>query len=236
MKNLTRIFRSRFGAATQHVAVRTELPWYGRGLLVMTLIGLGYGVGYWRYASDSTTQLLDDVQRLEQENQQLRTQSIHVESQQQVTQVAQKDLAKDLTALQEENAQLKEDNGFYKSILEDSSNVGVVKLHSFKISKSGNPGEYQFRILLIQSGKHDRSVQGRLQLKMTGTQDGKTITQIIAAGTQPKGSFKINFKYYQPIEGSFTVPDRLTVTDIQAKFFQTGFSEAKLTQEVSLPQ
>jgi hypothetical protein len=235
MKNLTRAFRLRFGASAQTVAVRVEMPWYWRVFLAVVLAGLGYGFGYWRYASDSTTQLRDDVQRLEQENRQLRTQSIHVESQQQVTQVAQKDLAKDLTVLQEENVQLKEDIGFYKSILEDSSSVGVVKLHSFKVSKSGNPAEYQFRILLIQSGKHDKSVQGRLQLELTGTQDGKPVTQIIAAGTQPKGSFKINFKYYQPIEGSFTVPVQLTVTEVQAKFFQTGFSEPKLTQTASLP-
>jgi hypothetical protein len=150
--------------------------------------------------------------------------------------VEQKDLAKDLTALQEENVRLKEDIGFYKSILEDSSSVGVVKLHSFKVSKASSPGEYQFRILLIQSGKHDKSVQGRLQLELTGTQDGKPVTQIIAAGTQPKGSFKINFKYYQPIEGGFSVPDNLVITGVQAKFFQTGFSEPKLTQSASMPQ
>lgn len=235
MKNLTRALRLRFGISAQNVAVRVELPWYWRVFWAIVLVGLGFGLGYWRYASDSTVQLRDDVQRLEQENRQLRTQSIHVESQQQVTQVAQKDLAKDIAVLQEENVQLKEDIGFYKSILEDSSSVAVVKFHSIKVTKSSKAGEYLFRILLIQSGRHDKSVQGRLQLEMNGTENGKPVTKIIAAGTEPKGSFKINFKYYQPVEGSFTVPDKMTVTDMQAKFFQTGFSDVKLTQTATLP-
>ncbi|MFM9912704.1 MAG: DUF6776 family protein [Methylophilaceae bacterium] len=235
MRNLTRALRLRFGISAQNVAVRAEIPWYWRVFWAIALLLLGFGLGYWRYASDSTVQLHDDVQRLEQENRQLRTQSIHVESQQQVTQVAQKDLAKDIAVLQEENVLLKEDVGFYKSILEDSSSVAVVKFHSFKVSKSSKAGEYQFRILLIQSGKHDKSVQGRLQLELTGTENGKSVIKTIAAGVEPKGSFKINFKYYQPVEGSFAIPDKMTVMGVQAKFFQTGFSDVKLTQTATLP-
>jgi hypothetical protein len=235
MKNLTRALRLHFGTSTQSVAVRVKFPWYWRLFWLGALVGIGFGIGYWLYANDSTAQLQADVQRLEQENRQLRTQTIHVESQQQVTQVAQKDLAKDIAVLQEENVQLKEDVGFYKSILEDGASVGVVKLHSFKVSKTSKVGEYQFRIFLIQSGKHEKSVEGRLQLELTGTENGKPTTRIVAAGTESKGSFKINFKYYQPIEGSFVVPAKMVVAGVQAKFFQAGFSEPKLTETVTLP-
>jgi hypothetical protein len=234
MRNLARILKRHFGPAAPHVAVRAEVPWYWRFFWVVLLIVAGFSVGYWRFAGGNTGVLRDEIARLEQENKALHTQAIHVERQQQVTTVAQGDLAKDLAALQEENVRLKEDVTFYKSILEESTGVAVVKLHSFKVTHGEQPGEYKFRLVLIQSGKHDKNVQGSLQLTMLGTQDGKSVTQIVMSGKNPQQGDRINFKYYQPIEGSFKVPGQMSAHSLQVKFFQTGSTEPKLTQEVSL--
>lgn len=235
MKRIARTLRQHFGAPYRNVAVRAAFPWYGRLLGVIGLVVLGYFVGYAKYSGDGVAQLREQLNKLTEENNSLRTQSIHVESQKQVTQVAQNDLAKDMAVLQEENGKLKEDVEFYKSILEDGSSVGVLKLHSFKINKSVRPGEYDFRLLLIQSGRHEKSVQGSLQLLLTGTQDGKAVSIPVDPPTGGRG-FKINFKYYQPVEGSFTVPDRASISNIQAKFYSLGSTEPKLTQSALLPQ
>lgn len=236
MKRIIRSLRHRFGIAQRNVSVRTSIPLHWRIFWVCILLGAGYGIGYMRYADTSTTKLRDEVQRLEQENTELHNQSIHVERQQQVTQVAQKDLSKDMALLQEENVQLKEDLEFYKSILEDSAGVAAVKIHSIKITHGSKPGDYNFRILLIQSGKHDKSVQGGLKLQLTGTRDGNPVVIPINESAGDRGSFKINFKYYQPVEGSFTVPANLSAAEVQAKLFQLGSSEPKLTQSAALPQ
>lgn len=233
MRRLVRTLKRHFGPAAPHVAVRTELPWYWRFFWVVLLVSAGFSIGYWRYAGGNAASFREDIAKLEQENKLLRTQAIHVERQQQVTTVAQGDLAKDLASLQEENVRLKEDVTFYKSILEESSGVAVVKLHSFKVSHGDRPGEYQYRLLLVQSGKHDRNVQGNLQLTLVGSQDGKPVTQVVVGGKMQQGG-KVNFKYYQPLEGSFTVPEKLTAQSLQAKFFQAGSAEPKLAQEVSL--
>lgn len=234
MNHLIRMLRHRFGIATRGVAVRSALPWYVRLLSAGMLVTGGFLVGYWQYSGEDASQLRDLVKQLRVENQQLHTRSIHVESQKQVTQVAQKDLAKDMAVLQEENVKLKEDVAFYKNILEDSSSVGVVKMHSFKISKSVRAGEYDFRLLLIQSGRHDKSVQGSLQMSLNGTQEGKQVS--FPVGTAAAKGFKINFKYYQPVEGSFTLPNNVLITGLQARFFQMGSAEPKLTQSATLPQ
>lgn len=233
MRRLVRTLKRHFGPATPHVAVRAEFPWYWRFFWVVLLVSAGFSIGYWRYAGGSAASFRQEIARLEQENNTLRTQAIHVERQQQVTNVAQNDLAKDLTSLQEENVRLKEDVTFYTSILEESTGVAVVKLHSFKLSRGSRPGEYQYRLLLIQSGKHDRNVQGSLQLTLLGTQDGKPVTEAILGGKSRQGG-KVNFKYYQPFEGSFTVPEHMMPQSLQAKFSQVGSVEPKLTQEVSL--
>jgi hypothetical protein len=77
-------------------------------------------------------------------------------------------------------------------------------------------------------------VQGSLQLAVIGTQEGKPVTEIVLGGRAKQGG-KVNFKYYQPLEGSFMVPDQLVALRVQAKFFQTGMAEPKLTQETLLP-
>ena len=236
MKRLIRNLRNRFGIVQRHVAVRTEIPLHWRVFWVCVLLAAGFSMGYLRYAKTNTTQLQAEVQRLTEENSQLHSESIHVERQQQVTQVAQKDLSKDMTSLQEENTKLKEDVAFYKSILEDSSRTAAVKIHSFKVTHSGTPNEYNFHILVIQSGKHDKSVQGSLKLQIMGTKDGKPANVPITETTGDRGSFKINFKYYQPIEGTFTVPANISATEVQASLFQFGSSEPKLTQSTALPQ
>lgn len=234
MRRVAKFIKQHFGPAAPHVAVRAELPWYLRWLLALLMVLSGYLVGYWRYAGGETSSLRDTIARLEQDNQTLRTQAIHVERREQVSSVAQGDLAKDLAVLQEENGRLKEDVTFYKSILEDSTGVAVVKVHSFKVTHGSQPGDYNYRLLLIQSGRHDRNVQGSLQLSLVGSQDGKEQTQAVLGGKSPQQGGKINFKYYQPLEGSFKVPPNMTVKSLQAKFFQTGSSEPKLTQEVAL--
>lgn len=233
MRSIIRNLRRRFGAAARGVSVRMALPWYIQVLWGLVLVGCGFLMAYWQYASGGASQLREQVSQLTMENRQLRTQSIRVESQKQVTQVAQKDLAKDMAALQGENVRLKEDLAFYKNILEDSSSVAVVKVHSFKVSKSVKPKEYHYRLLLVQSGRHDKSVQGKLQILLNGTQSGRAVQTSLSQSAGAQG-FKINFKYYQPFEGSFTVTNGLLDPSLQAKFFQTGSSEPKLIQSVPL--
>lgn len=235
MKRLTRFLRRCFGPTATHVTVRAEIPLYWRICAALFLVLLGYSVSYWRYAGGNAAVLRDEVSRLEQENRQLHTQAIHVERQQQINTVAQSDLTKDLTALQEENVRLKEDVGFYRSILEDNAGgVAVIKLHSFRVTPGAHPGEYQYRLLLVQSGKHDKNVQGSLQLTLVGTKDGKAMTQQVMGDRSQQHSGKVNFKYYQPIEGSFTLPAQFVPQNIEAKFFQAGSNEPKLTQTVEL--
>jgi hypothetical protein len=234
MKRLMRLLHRHFGPTALHVAVHAEIPIYWRLFWVVLLMLLGFCVGYWRYAGGSAATLRSDVALLEQENKELRTQAIHVTRQQQVNNVAQRDLTKDLASLQGENVKLKEDVAFYKSILEESSGVAVVKLHDFKIMNGEKPGEYRYRMLLIQSGRHDKNVQGSVQLAVVGMQNGKPTTQVVVGGINSQRGGKVNFKYYQPLEGGFTVPTQLVAEHFQAKFFQAGSSEPKLIQEISL--
>lgn len=235
MKRLLRALNNHFGVTAQRVVVRPQLPWYGRFALLALLFALGYGAGWWRYADKDAAALEQMMNQMRAEQQALQTRAVRAERQLQVEQASQESLKKEMVALQDEAMRLKEDVAFYKSILAEGGTAGVLKLHSIKLSKGARDNEYQYRILLVQSGRHDKMVQGGLRLLLTGVQEGKTVTQRVEpVASQPNG-IKINFKYYQRIEGTFSIPPSMTGQSLQVQFVETGSAQPKLTQTVSLP-
>jgi hypothetical protein len=129
---------------------------------------------------------------------------------------------------------LKEDVAFYKSILAESDGTGVLKFHSFKLAKSVRANQYEYHILLVQSGRHDKTVQGNLKLNLSGLQDGKPVTVAVVAN-DGSPALKVNFKYYQRLDGSFTLPKGVTGQTLEADFLEMGSNQPKISGAVNLP-
>jgi len=235
MKRLLRALKSHFGVTAPHVAVHTEIEWYWRALGIVALIGIGYGIGYWRYAGTNANLLAEEVQRLQSVNQSIQAKVVFAERQMQVEHAAQTNLAKEMAALQDEDMRLKEDVAFYKSILVEGAGVGIPKIHSMKVAKGNRAGDYQYNILLVQTGKRDKMVQGSLQLVLNGMQAGTPVALTVSEGQAPLKGVKVSFKYYQRIEGTFSIPSQLSAQALQARFFEQGSVQPKLTQSVNLP-
>lgn len=223
-----------FGPTARQVAVRPQLPWYWSAFWVIALVLLGYLAGYGQFAAGDLNSLSDKVEMLTQENQSLQAKIVHNERQLQVERAAQDNLAKELAALQEEDMRIKEDIEFYKSILKVTPGAGELKLHSFKLTKGTAPNQYTYNILLMQSGKHDKLVQGHLNLILGGTRAGEPVTVPVDGAPATQG-IKINFKYYQRVEGSFTIPEDITGQTLEASFVATGATRPYITKKMDLP-
>jgi hypothetical protein len=169
-----------------------------------------------------------------QDAQALQSKVVHFESQLQVANAAQSNLAKEMAGMQDENMRMKEEVAFYKGILTEGGSAGVPRIHSVKLSKGTRAGEYQYQILLVQSGRHDKVVQGGVQLILNGTQDGKPSAQHVEPAGQTRG-IKVNFKYYQRIEGAFSLPPQTNAQSLQVQYVALGANQSTLTQTVSLP-
>lgn len=235
MKRLLPRLSGHFGITAQRMAVRSQVSWYWRLLGAAALIGIGFGVGYWCFQTGGHIRLPENVQQLQTENQALQTKIVYAERQLQVERAAQASLAKEMAAMQDEDMRLKEDIAFYKSILVEGAGSGILKIHSMKVAKAKNPGEYQYHILLVQSGKHDKPVQGSLQLEISGTQAGKPVVVKLNDGQLSQKARKLNFKYYQKVDGTFSVPGDTTAKTLLARFYEPGAAEPKLVQSVNLP-
>lgn len=230
----SRRIKRHFGPTAKQVAVRPQLPWYWNAILVGALILLGYFVGYLQFAAGDLNNLAERLDTVSRENQELQAKIVHSERQLQVERAAQTNLAKELAALQEEDMKVKEDLEFYKNILKDTAGVGELKLHSFKLAKGQAANQYNYNIMLMQSGKHERVVQGQLKLNLTGMRAGQPVT-LPVGGVPGVPGIKINFKYYQRVEGSFTVPVDVTGHTLEASFVALGATQPSITRKIDLP-
>lgn len=202
---------------------------------MLLLLLLGYVVGYWQFAAGDLSMLSSHVEELSIQNQSLQARIVHQERQLQVEQAAQANLAKELAALQEEDMRIKEDIEFYKSILKVTPGAaGEPKLHSFRLSKGASPNQYNYNILLMQSGRHDRLVQGHLKLVLNGMRAGQPIN-LPVGGTPETQGIDISFKYYQRVEGSFIIPEDMAGQALEASFVATGATQPHITKKMDLP-
>jgi hypothetical protein len=175
------------------------------------------------------------VNNLLRDNQQLEAKTVFRERQLQVERAAQRSLAEELAALQDENMELKSELAFYRSILNESSTAGELKLHSFRVIKGKLPDQYEYQVLLIQSGRHDKAVQGSLDLRLTALQDGAEVKVPLTDGISTIGPIKVNFKYYQRIDGSFVLPPGYSRPSVLLSLTERGKREPSIIQQLDLP-
>lgn len=235
MKRVSRRIRGHFGATARRVAVRSQQPWYWQWFIAILLILFGYLAGYWQFTGGDYVGLIKNVNNLLRDKQTLEAKTVYRERQLQVERAAQKSLAEELASLQDESMQLKEEVAFYRGILNESSPTGKLKLHSFKLNKGKVPNQYDYHVLLIQSGRHDKMAQGRLEFKLVALKDGKQISQSLSDGLKAIEPIAINFKYYQRIDGSFTLPADVVAPSVALSLLQSGSNEPRIKQQLDLP-
>jgi hypothetical protein len=206
-------------------------PWYWRVLISCAAAVAGYALAYWQFSSNDHFQAAAEPEQV----QALVTQLVSTERRLQVERSAQSNAGKEMAVLQGEIMQLKEDIAFYKGILEESGTAGIARLHSIKLTKGSPAGEYRYQILLVQSGRHDKMVQGMLQLTLQATKDGKAITRNIELDGRSQKGAPVSFKYYQRIDGTFSVPAGVQGRSLQVDFTESARKRVRLTQTVSFP-
>jgi hypothetical protein len=236
MRKVTRRLRGHFGTTAKKVVLRPSQPWYSQLLVVGLLVLFGYLVGYWQYSGVDYDTLMRNLNGLLRDNQTLEAKTVYRERQLQVERAAQRSLTEEIAALQDETMRLKEELAFYRGILSENAASGELKLHSFKLNKGKSQNQYEYHVLLIQSGRHDKWAQGKLMLNLKGMKDGEPVTLPLRNGQDLIGPVKINFKYYQRINGQFTLADVLEEMSVELTLTESGARQPKITQQLDLPK
>lgn len=225
---------------TTHYSPRIKLLIFG-GLALALIVGGGmiydYGLNMAGFetslASRRLRELQDELRRFQGENAELRESLARAQRTLQMDQVAYQELERTLKESARNLVKLREDLSFYKSILSPDSKITGLQIHSFNIERAVVDNEFRYKLVLVQSLKHDQNVTGTGKLEITGTQDGDPATLFFPDGRD--APIRVNFKYFQDVEGVMKLPKNFKPQRIRASVVTGGASPQTVEQTYLWP-
>lgn len=248
MAQFFRTLQRKFGITAPRVTVQAHFPWYWRWLGYVALGALVVGVGWTTYdvgmelagfrqseAARAETRLREEVKQRAAETAELRAQLTAAERQMQIERATYGDLAKQVKSLAGENAALREDLAFFQSLMTMGGKEGALSVNRFRVQPETLPGEYRYRLLLVQTGQRVKEFQGTLQFVLNLEQgERKLVLTLPAENEKNVKEYQVNFKYFQRVEGTFKVAPDAVVKSLQIRVFENGSVAPKLSQTASV--
>jgi hypothetical protein len=248
MAQYLRALQRKFGISAPKVAVRAHVPWYWRWLGYVSVGAVVVGVGWTTYdygmelagfrqseAARAHSKLMEQIKQRETENAELHTQVTAAERQMQIERATYGDLAKQVKSLTEENAALREDLAFFQSLMTADAKEGALSVNRFRVQSEALPGEYRYRLLLVQTGQRVKEFQGKLQFVLNLQQgERKFVLTLPPESEKDAKEYQLSFKFFQRVEGTFQVAPEAVVKSLQLRVFENGSVAPKLSQTVSI--
>lgn len=240
--------KNRFGINAPRVAVRAHVPWFTRTVLLLGValalaaaswVTYHYGrefSGFHKSESDSETRRLNELAlRRDAEIADIRAKLAAAESQRQIEAVTYSDLAKQIKALSNENARLKDDLAFFQSLLPVAGRDDAIALGKIKVEPDAVPGEYKYRVLLVQGGQRPTDFLGHVQIVVSAQQGAEKLVLALPPVADGKmREYQLNFKSFQRVEGAFKIAPGAVVKSVQVRVYQNGASAPKLVKSVNI--
>ncbi len=242
--------RQRFGIAAPRVAVTSHIAWYWRWIGIAILLGISAASAAWiydagrRFAGFDRSQVQDELVKVQHELQatraeleRLRAIANAADSRVAIERTAQQNLSQQIRGLEMENARLKEDLATFESVLSSAARAGPsLSIYRFKVEPDLLPGEFRYRVLLLTpTSRPEREFHGRLELVVSLTEAGRSAMMTFPEPGDPgAGAFKLGFKYFQRVEGTFRVSPKAKVDNVQVRVYEAGSAQPKATQTASV--
>ncbi len=248
MAQFIRALQRKFGISAPRMAVRTHVPWYWRWLGIIALGALVAAVGWATYdfgmefagfrqseATRALARLNDEIRQRDTEIAGMRSKVAAAERQLQIERATYGDLAKQVKALTEENAALKEDLAFFQSLMPAGGREGAITINRFRVQQEALPGEYHYRLLLVQTGQRVKEFRGNLEFILNLEHNDRQFVLTLPPEHDKRAKeYQLNFKFFQRIEGTFKVAPGAVVKSMQVRVFENGANTPKLTQTANV--
>ena len=178
--------------------------------------------------SEERNELMVTVEALSEGNTTLRERVAILERAQQVEGKAYEGVDVHLRSLQDEVLALKEEVAFYRGIVSAGKEKGL-KIQTFVVDKESSSGAYRFQLVLTQNLKRVKMISGTVKLNILDEQNGKPRRLLLSdMSGQQAGSLKFEFKFFQRIEGRFTLPDGFKPDRLQIQVVSKGKKPASV--------
>jgi len=223
-----KLFRRRLWVTAPRVAVRRQLPWLLRWIMVALALGFSAALALWAFQTGKDLAGLDrdakaELTRLREEASHLRAdrdkaQSVAntAESLLNTERATEERLAEQLRQSESEKLALKADIGFFQQLVPPGSGVpDGLTVRAFK-AELQSPGHLRYQLLVVQGGKQPAPFSGHFELTVEGTVDGQPWSSP-GPPAQP-----LQVKQYARVEGVLDCPTQAVVKTVQVKVTDAG--------------
>lgn len=163
-------------------------------------------------ATEEEQALKSEIAALRSEVVALNENVVLLETHRDIDREAYRDVEANLTGLQQKIQEQRDAIEFYRGIMAPEDGGRGLRVQGVKLSRGANEREYLVRLVLVQVLKHDRSVQGDVNLVLEGEQDGAeasyTLTELLPGDEDSSWPFK--FRYFQSFDRQLVLPDGFT--------------------------
>jgi len=242
--------RQRFGIAAPRLEIQTQIPWYWRWAGIAVMLGISAAAAAWiydagrRYAGFDRGEVVQELEAIKRELEtaraeleRLRAIANAADSRVSIERTAQQQLAQQVRALEQENARVREELATFESMLaSEERHTQTLAIYRFKVEPDVLPGEYRYRLLLLTpTDRRGRDFNGRLELVVNLQEGGQSaMMSFPEPGDAAAASFRLAFKYFRRVEGTFRINPKAKVESVQVRVYETGSNQPRATHSVSL--
>jgi cell division protein FtsL len=239
-----RLMMRNMSVSAPRVTVRSQLPLSLKVLLafVFAVLAAAAGVAIYEYgrnfAGPDRKELSAEVEKLslqvrevQADRDRLQAVATAWESQIKVERAAQEQLVQQVRALEIDGNKLREDLSFFESLLPAGTGGHGVVIRSFRVQPDSDPNLLRYR-LLVQQSKPERDFAGTVQMQVSFVQGGRPFTLQIPepnAEADRVRSLTLSFRYYQRVEGTFTLPPGAVARSVQVRVLKGNDTQTQQT-------
>jgi hypothetical protein len=222
-----RLFRRRLTISSPRMAVRSSLPWPLRWIAGALMLGFSGAIALWAfevgqglagldsYAKEELAQLRQETLSLRSDRDKAQSIANTADSLLTAEKALQEKMMGQVRQLELDNRSLRDDLGFFEKLLPtgpaDAASIRGLQAEVL----SGT--QLKWQVLVIQPVKAGGNFNGKLELTLQGTQDGKPWRMSLPGGPQ-----LLQFKQYRRMEGVLDLPARTVVKTVTAKIMDGG--------------
>ncbi|HTH81115.1 MAG TPA: DUF6776 family protein [Ramlibacter sp.] len=227
-----KLLRRRLTISAPRMAVRSALPWPLRWAVAAIVLGFCAAIALWAFEFGKSIAGLDtgakeELLRLRADSDKLReerdkAQSVGNTSASLITaeKAAKEALATQVKSLEAENQQLRGDLAFFERLIPAAKGDQGVAIRGLQAEVVGGT-QLKWQVLLIHPVKNASEFEGKLEVKVAGTLDGKPWMMDVTGGPQP-----LQFKQYRRVEGLVDLPQQAVVKNVSAKVVEGTITRA----------
>ena len=246
MPNTLRFLRRLKGlsaASSNRISFYPRVNWYWKVILVAGLCGIGFSISWVAYdmgrksagfdrweARSTVAELRRDLVDLRGRNLELSRDIVNLQGKLKMALSVEDNISEKMKVLASENDRIREELIFFETLMTSGQQALGVSVPRFEVDQLQTVGEFEYRILVVQSQQRVKEFNGFFEL-VTYFQrpNGSNDDILVSAGPFAN---KLRFKFYQRATGRFRLPEGSKLVNVEIRIFKKGDESPVVTKNV----